>query len=58
MARKPVKPEFVVAYEKGASVVEVASILHVSVKKARTALIDAGVTIRPVGRPRKVLVSA
>lgn len=58
MARKPVKPEFVAAYENGASIAVVAGILHTSVKTARTQLVDAGAVIRKVGRPRKVAVSA
>lgn len=54
-ARKPKKPDYVVAYENGASVVQIASMLHVAIKTARNTLVSQGVTIRPVGRPRKVV---
>lgn len=48
------KPNFVIAYEAGASVTEVASLLHCAVATARKKLVDAGVVIRGRGRPRKL----
>lgn len=54
----PELPDFVVAYNTGSSVTQVAALLGVAVKTARKRLVEGGATIRPVGRPRKDRVLA